>query len=430
MKNEIKILSLNVCGLLRRSQYPEFIDMINNFDILCLLETKTDDIDNIDLPGFISIMKNRFKFRRAKSGGIVLAYKQYFEGFIIDLNTESLYIKWFEVDKRICRYDENLLFGIVYIPPESSIYCIGDPYGEVENEYLRLCTNHKYVCILGDFNARISNEPDFIPENEVENEELILEILESNYTSNVFDKHNISKERTSKDRRKNNFGNQLLHLCKYNDLLVCNGRVGDDKHVGNFTCKNSSVVDYIVCSTRLLEYVENFEVLEFSNLFSDAHCRLALTLSCQLTYSNVSEKNDNTFNAFEKIESWDSDKNRLFTNNIDCNRVSELINSFDENNGDLDINKLVEETSNILLNAAKSTFGTKMYRKHTQNTKQTKENKPWFDDNCKKSRKLFRRWKGLYADVIEMNISLTNIKIPKGHTRKLWMKVLRHTEFH
>ena len=144
----------------------------------------------------------------------------------------------------------------------------------------------------------------------------------------------------------------------------------------------------------------------------------------------MSEKNDNTFNAFEKIESWDSDKNRLFTNNIDCNRVSELINSFDENNGDLDINKLVEETSNILLNAAKSTFGTKMYRKHTQNTKQTKENKPWFDDNCKKSRKLFRRWKGLYADVIEMNISLTNIKIPKGHTRKLWMKVLRHTEFH
>ena len=67
----------NVCGLLRRSQYPEFINMIENFDILCLLETKTDDIDQVDLPGFITILKNRFKFRRVKSGGIVLAYRHY-----------------------------------------------------------------------------------------------------------------------------------------------------------------------------------------------------------------------------------------------------------------------------------------------------------------------------------------------------------------
>ena len=122
--------------MLRRSQYPEFINMIENFDILCLLETKTDDIDQVDLPGFITIMKNRFKFRRVKSGGIVLAYTQYLEGSIVDLNTESSYIKWFEVDKRVFGSDENFVFGIVYIPPESTAYCIGDPYGEVENEYL------------------------------------------------------------------------------------------------------------------------------------------------------------------------------------------------------------------------------------------------------------------------------------------------------
>ena len=46
------------------------------------------------------------------------------------------------------------------------------------------CINHKYVCIPGDFNARMSNEPDFIYEEE--DEEFVLEILEYNYTLNVW----------------------------------------------------------------------------------------------------------------------------------------------------------------------------------------------------------------------------------------------------
>ena len=87
--------------------------MINKYDILCLTETKTDDCDNIELPGFISIMKNRFKFRRAKSGGIILAYKQYLDGYIVNLETDSMYVKWFEIDKIIFRTEENVLFGIV-----------------------------------------------------------------------------------------------------------------------------------------------------------------------------------------------------------------------------------------------------------------------------------------------------------------------------
>ena len=38
--------------------YPEFIEMINDFDILCLVETKTDVCDIITIPGYIVKMKN------------------------------------------------------------------------------------------------------------------------------------------------------------------------------------------------------------------------------------------------------------------------------------------------------------------------------------------------------------------------------------
>ena len=35
-----------------RVQYPEFLELVNDYDILCFVETKTDDVDEIDLHGF------------------------------------------------------------------------------------------------------------------------------------------------------------------------------------------------------------------------------------------------------------------------------------------------------------------------------------------------------------------------------------------
>ena len=41
-----------MCGLSKRANYPEFIELVNKYDVLCFVETKTDDCDQIDLPGF------------------------------------------------------------------------------------------------------------------------------------------------------------------------------------------------------------------------------------------------------------------------------------------------------------------------------------------------------------------------------------------
>jgi hypothetical protein len=57
--NCINLLSLNCCGIKSRLQYPEFQNMIRNHDILCFVETKTDDLDVINFPGFKFILKNR-----------------------------------------------------------------------------------------------------------------------------------------------------------------------------------------------------------------------------------------------------------------------------------------------------------------------------------------------------------------------------------
>ena len=63
VKNErnLNVLSLNCCGVKLRLQYPEFCELIKKNNIVCLQETKTDDIDKIDLEGYTFKMKNRKK---------------------------------------------------------------------------------------------------------------------------------------------------------------------------------------------------------------------------------------------------------------------------------------------------------------------------------------------------------------------------------
>jgi hypothetical protein len=71
------------------------------------------------------------------------------------------------------------------------------------------------------------------------------------------------------DKSKNKFGNLLLHFCKGNSMFIVNGRVGNDKNIGRFTCRNASVVDYCITSPELLKLFFDFDILESSKLFSD-----------------------------------------------------------------------------------------------------------------------------------------------------------------
>ena len=48
-KSELKILSLNVCGLLSKLQIPEFSELLQSYDIIGIQESKTDDVDNVSV---------------------------------------------------------------------------------------------------------------------------------------------------------------------------------------------------------------------------------------------------------------------------------------------------------------------------------------------------------------------------------------------
>ena len=58
--------------------------------------------------------------------------------------------------------DQPVIFGVVYIPPEYTKYSSDEAFNEIHQEYLSLLNISKYICLVGDFNARTSNCDDFI----------------------------------------------------------------------------------------------------------------------------------------------------------------------------------------------------------------------------------------------------------------------------
>ena len=143
------IATLNVCGLRKRSNFPEFFEFMLRFDLLCFNETKIDEIDVISFPGYDSIHQPRKQPFLRKSGGISIYFKDEFSRFY----TPSDYVSWISIDKALLHLDENLILGSIYIPPESSNFYNDEELMTLENEITSFCSDYKYIILTGDFNV-------------------------------------------------------------------------------------------------------------------------------------------------------------------------------------------------------------------------------------------------------------------------------------
>ena len=160
--NNWNVLCLNCCGLKKKTRYPEFENLVCKHDIICLQERKTDDFDQIDIPGYVFKLKNRKTKSRNKSGGIALGFKEQLSDKISPVETECRFVFWFKVSADLLNTNADGLFGIVYIPPEYTSYSSDYAYREIQNEYLMFSPNYECVCLLGDFNSRTATDDDFI----------------------------------------------------------------------------------------------------------------------------------------------------------------------------------------------------------------------------------------------------------------------------
>ena len=116
----LKCGSLNVCGIKRKLLYPELCELISDYDLFCVTETKIDNNDIINLLGYKFLSQCRKQKYLRVSGGIGVFVKENIFPFVHLIESDSDYILLFKLSKSFQHADEDFIFGVVYLPPSDS----------------------------------------------------------------------------------------------------------------------------------------------------------------------------------------------------------------------------------------------------------------------------------------------------------------------
>ena len=390
---DMKILSLNVCGLTSKQDCPDFIDFMRQYDIIGYQETKMNNLDTFLLEGYTFHFKHRNNISKRKSGGIAIGFKNDISQFVHVIETESRLVYWFTISKRYTKC-EDILCGVIYIPPENSEYANESPFNEIQQELDAFTNKYSTICLLGDFNSRCKQIKDYIlPDID------ILELHNSNELSvdfqnqlESFNDTQVTVDRKSEDKSTNNYGYKFIEFLQQNDFFILNGRTRGDEE-GMTTFNDISTIDYYVCTTNLFKHVNKLNVLEMCPLLSDAHCPIALTLK----FGNDAESNTRLDNT-KRIKLWDQNCSSSFINNMDKSKIETILQELtiaETNPESINQNKMnciADKISTLFVDNSKKTFGyfEKTVKTNSNNTTS------WFGKNCRIARNKFHTAKYQY----------------------------------
>ena len=180
------------------------------------------------------------------------------------VTTRNKNILWIKLDKSFFELDKDL-----YISPNTSQVIDQELLDDIESEIVNF-TLKGDVILQGDFNARTGSMQEFAVHDD---DNQFLEIPED-YEIDTENYRYSQDENTTNSR-----GRILIDLCTALSLRILNGRVVGDL-TGKKTCfkyNGSSVVDYVIISSGILNYVNYFIVNALEPHLSD-HCSLSFAL--------------------------------------------------------------------------------------------------------------------------------------------------------
>ena len=407
----MRICNLNVCGISSKAIIPDVKNYFKDFDIICLQETKTDDSSVVNIPGLKFTMNNRNALSIKRSGGIgTLVSKKYLnQKYIEFVPIRSKAVLWCLIKKSFTGLEKDILFGNVYVPPITSDYSDLSLFDDLEEEIIMLNSdNNKFICICGDLNAHfgiLSDRLEFDPV--VSGDMNVTECLEEIELP----------ERSSEESVGiNTYGRRFIDLCISCGLKVANGRCGEDKGVGKTTCKNVAVDDIVAMSPELFEIVNSFKIDDFDPLLSDCHCAInfsfSLSNSCSIPKKKQKRKEKVNKNLVKDLDQKlefnlpsQDEVDSIFTNseiNSDDDRILVIENALNNIS-----NILTKTVPNERPNSDEPTCQDPLRKSRIPYL--LKQNKPWFDDNCRLKRLIYLKQKKLAKNMPNDN-SKTDLK--------------------
>ena len=427
---------LNIQGLstkrTNKLNSPELNAIFCSHDIVLLTETWTDQYSDLSVDNFDYFVLNRSENKKSSkrsSGGIIVYIRTEFtskDTLVFHSSDDILCVK---ISGCKLGLHDDLYICLCYVIPENSCrqaFVETHTYDRLLDHIVSLHSKHETdfnFLLCGDLNSHTSDCPDFV---QFDNETNI-DVLPDDYCIDF------NSSRTSQDKgRLNNNGHLLLDLCKQTGLRILNGRIGNDKNIGRYTYighNGSSVVDYIISSQNLLNYVTFFNV-DDPNILSD-HCLIDFTISFNKTYVSTPISTKEHVSDLKYQYSWNSSKTDDYKESLLKNETKDRLNLFSENiNAALnenDVDSCIQEFSDILGEVASPLFkrnhecGENPARGYTYNPK---HNNKWYTPECEEKRSCF------YSALNLFRLEKTNeSRVNMIHARSRYKACIRNAKF-
>ena len=151
----------------------------------------------------------------------------------------------------VFKLDENVLIGVVYIPPECTSYSSQEASNDIYFDIRYFSRLYEYISLGGNCNARIAELSDFsvFTENYFLNEDTYL--LEK-CTSFLTDS-NLPLKKHDLEQGQNTSGKLLINLCKGQSFF---------RYTCELTYRNANAVDYFICTPYFIKCIDVFIVLD------------------------------------------------------------------------------------------------------------------------------------------------------------------------
>lgn len=350
-------------------------EKLKQFDIVGLVETHSHDQSPINIKGYKTLAQvNRPKTQKARkySGGVAALVKDKISEGISYVKSPNIEqdIVWLKLSKFYFHWENDLYIAFIYISPEYSSHTVREnpQYFEKLESDIAYFSSRGKVSILGDFNARTGQEPDYIV-NDADGIEHIP--LPSDY---IPDRPLCN--RLNQDKTANNYGKSLLNVCQSSGMRILNGRyIGDS--LGQLTChqyNGSSMVDYCIVHHTLLPYILCFKVHDWCATISD-HCLISFAIAAHHTLQPRTEiPMEQPKNQYK----WDSESGDKFKTVLQDKDIQGSLKCITESSNipNVSAEDLLAKFSKVLYTAADRSLRQK--KKFNKKIRKQK----WFDKSC------------------------------------------------
>ena len=378
-------------GLKRKLTDVDFINYINNFDIILLGETwlNKNDETNYDIKGFLCdhvFASKSLGARKGRySGGISVYYRTELKDYVSVVEKNEYGLMWLKIGNNIMNLNSDIFIGYLYARDKNSrIYRSEDiDYFELLEADIAKYQNLGKVFVCGDINARTGCEPDYI---------LFDHYIEAGLNINI--ESTDIPPRKNKDHVIDSYGKRLIELCKTTNLLIANGRLGSDKGIGEFTFygqNGCSAVDYLLLSLLDFETISHFNVCETTE-FSD-HAGITFGIFCKKR-TQIDQSTPNETPPRKIL--WNENKAESFKNDVSnlCGLFDSLSQSLEQDSSETNINNNLKKFSDSLYSCSDAHFGTNICAENSSSP--IKENR-WFDNECRSAKREFNSAKRQFS---------------------------------